>query len=264
MIRQFNLFLSALLITVSCFANFSDLFEVDQHIVLNRYQSVSPKFLCHDNVYIYFKNQQTCELAGYSPLLCESNLILTPIRELEKIELNRKDEKTLVRSFKVNLNYETWTYLNEGEGQYVLQPNPAQKQLSLCENRENKKSKVVHSFREAYMESEDKFLNQLVESGFFWIVTGPGAIVSIRQLDLQALELNLQKIDSKIINQNIKSPQCSDKMPDDLIWQMGGELSGNGITSKAFDKIDYNSSQLTWNTLYHQQKVGCKNQGVEI
>ena len=243
--NQLNALIALIIILIPALASASyiDRILVDQHIPLNRFQSVSPSSVCHNNVYIYFRSEQDCLNSDFSPLICKETLKLSPIREAERIQLENKD-KSLLRTNKIELNYQKLIYEYAGEGTYNLSTTTESAQIQICEDKDIHEEKVIYSKRETFNNTELSFLSDLYEEGLFWITTGPGPITSIKQIDENSPVMNINRIDRQKLTENIKTPQCNPFISQDWVRQMSGERSGNGITKTTFDFIQRASQEL--------------------
>jgi len=195
--------------------------RVSQNIV------VSPRHLCHDGLYLYFKNEEDCKDAAVSGINCTDKSSIVPLRSTEDVYPTEYSDEFITRFYHIDLNY----LYQEVIPNTSLVLFSEMRKIPYCENRERQQTKNIRSARVAQGENERIFVQSIIDQAeanqneeFLIINTPVGNMPSFELLGYTDPYITVEQ---QYENAIVKTPFCSD-FAKDMIWQMSGEYTGSG------------------------------------
>ncbi len=240
----------------------NELYDIES-LWLTQHFHVSAEHLCQDGKYIFFKSLADCTQAtGYE--LCPTDLLITPINYMEKVEL--PSGASVTRFFSVPTEFKVYRYEIVEEEPIVKfkMVETINEELPYCEGMKKQKYEKVSRKRKAKPE-EVSFLQGLVESGVSLVNSPYGPFVP-------------EKFDEELlINEDnkrpiLRSPQCNSKADyKDMVHKASGEWNGNGIVqiselkSWQVESIDlFMVKTKSHSTTESNYKFFCLNEGDDV
>lgn len=198
-----------------------DLIEVE-HLWVTQNVHIAGDALCQDGQYLYFKDQASCG-EFYDKQKCSAtNLVLSPITFIEKIELPNGNSVSHFYEIQTDFEWLRYELVEDTPIKNYELVEAKKMRVPLCSKMSWQPKKKIRNIRPARM-NEISFLQGLVESGVP-IINSP-----FGRFDPQSFLYNNSNV-LDLDRPKIKSPLCNSKVNyKDLVEQASGEWSGNGI-----------------------------------
>ena len=234
----------------------TDQLLVANHILINRDLSYPGDLLCHNNIYLFFKSENACKIANSDPADC-SNLLISPIRQLERIDLNKSQQSWITRFYRIETKYKVVVFEKEALDSYKFSKE-IDTSVGLCTFTPiAKENEIIETRRPTYDKQESQLLKNLFDSGIDVINSPEGYIFDLDFANFESANIDTNRIEFETLSANIRSPRCNALLDPDLIHLLGGEVSGNGVSPEQFDWIE-NFSMPVQYTDMSDNTVGCQ------
>ncbi len=208
-------------------------------IQVSRDVSLSPLWMCHNGLYLFFREKNFCEKAQIDNFDCELNREIAPIRSAEKISTEEGGD-SIMRFFHIDLRY-NYQEVNRSTGELLTYE---ERSVPECKNRKVYESENVTSQRVVRTDEERYFVQSLVDQSkmtqdlSFLIVNSPiGNVDSLENLTIE----DYGKSDDQFqMEAMVKTPFCSN-MESDEVWKLSGEYTGSGVRELHPSSLQMNS-----------------------
>ncbi len=224
--RRFLFFILAFILSSAALAKINRIYEP---ILVSQSLTLSPHRLCHNGLFLSFKNKVECERARVPNFDCEQFFHIAPIRSTEEIFLTSDPSSYVTRFYHIDLRYRYQEVDTVNDILLVDEPRT----VSACENQPIYVTENVTQRRPVQNQEEQILIASLLDQANrsnnenYLILNTP--IGSVGQAEVLTAE-DLGKSDAELNLAKMKTPFCSDYGVDQ-IWKLSGEYTGSGVRS---------------------------------
>lgn len=243
------LLLATLLMNSMAFAKLNRIYEP---IFVSKKLYLSPHRLCHDGLFIYFKDKNSCLKSEIQNFDCEKNYQISPIRTSEEISITDKGD-FITRFYHVPMKYRYQEVDTEHD---ILLVNEM-RTLSACEDRKLFETENIRSKRTVRTGEEKYLVQSLLDQSkkskdeSFLLINSP--IGNFGKDEFLSLD-DIGNPGTDLSRVAMKTPLCSD-LSFEKVWKMSGEYTGTGLRGLLPAKI-----QTVSKPLYVKKKMWVVNQ----
>lgn len=200
--------------------------RIYQNVRVSKTITLAPHQLCHNGLYLFFKNSDYCRQQKIPNFDCDKNYEIAPLRTSEEISLV-EDGPYVTRFYHIQLRYHYQEV--DAENDVVLVNDI--RTISACEDRKLYVTENVRSRRVVRNNEEKFFISSLINQSSnrkdqSWLLLNSpvGNVGNFESLSAPKDDDHDKKRRSSII----KTPFCNNKYNPDQVWNLSGEYTGSG------------------------------------
>ncbi len=220
------LIIAALIVSNAALAKINRIYEP---ILVSQSLTLSPHRLCHNGLFLSFKDRKECEKANVASFDCAQFFHIAPIRSTEEIYLENDPSSFVTRFYHIDLRYRYQEVDTVNDVLLIDEPRT----VSACEDQPIYVTENVTQRRPVQNKEEEVLIASLVDQANrsnnekYLILNTP--MGSVRQAEVLTAD-DLGKSDDELNLAKMRTPFCSD-YDVDQIWKLSGEYTGSGVRS---------------------------------